>query len=163
MKRMSSLFLALMVMLSVSVTRPAKASLLVPQLGAVATAGVYIFAGAAIGGWLMEDFSYGRKLYRLASRLAWPVFGLIILDGKEGQSASFQAITAKQAKEKKLTEEELTSYNAEVDELNALSTEVAEQLAQQEDQSVQAASILWGGMVDEIDPETLAALRKLAK
>lgn len=154
--------MAILMLFSFSVSRPAKASLFVPGLGAVASAGVYIFAGAAIGGWLLEDFSYGRKLYRLASRLAWPMFGLIILDGENGQTASFQALTKEQAKEKHISEVEMISYNNEVDELNAISSEVEEKLSVQDDKSVQASAILWGTFVDQIEPDTIKALRKLA-
>ncbi len=103
----------------------------------------------------------GKVFGSAVNKMLYPVFGLIILDGEQGQEIAFQPISSEIAGTKGLTDAELSSYNAEVDQLNAILDQVTFELSFVQKPTTEHSKALWSNMVDGLSSETLTALNKL--
>ncbi len=88
------------------------------------------------------------------------VSGLIILDENSGK-VEFSKVSKEQAILKGLTHTELESYNAEIEEVNIVFSEVTSQVNQDMDKTDLEA--LWQDHSDFLSSETFTALKKIVK
>lgn len=84
--------------------------------------------------------------------------GLILLD-EEGAEVSFEKISLEQASKLKLSQKEITIYNSEIDEINAVFEEVSNELA--EDSTIDDARNIWQEYKEYLSPESFKVMQSL--
>lgn len=94
-------------------------------------------------------------------------FGLLIISGvglvvlEDGQSMSFQIVTAEGASKLGLTFAEMESFNAEIDQANTLLSHVIHELDQSSHTGVDVSKEIWASVKDSVSHETFSAMQKI--
>jgi hypothetical protein len=110
----------------------------------------------------------GGGLIVAAAQLPFEIWGLVtiagvvILDGEEGRTVEFTAISPEGAKKLGITKEERLSYNSELDQVNFLLSEVNDDI-QSSTKDSKASERAWASVKDMVAPATYSTLTKIAK
>lgn len=166
MKTLKSLFLALTITLTMTVSRPSQAAIGAIFSPALVTAGLYI-AGAGVGvtgiafvlGAGGDDRTQLDALGVGILGILGAVLGLVILD--DTQTVAFSPLARSEARNLKLTELEYNSFNAEVDQINALAAFVDSELERMSKPTKEDSAALWSEVKDALSPEAFTALVKV--
>lgn len=156
MKRLLSGFCALLITLSVATySAPSKAAVGITQLN----------AGVVLGGLAMTTAGVLiRKTPGFVGLLGYlgAIIGLVVLDGEQGQEVEFSALSLEEAKSLEITVAEMESFNAEIDQVNILFSEVALQLEGIEKPTTTDAKAAWDGLEGLVAQETFSAMKKIS-
>lgn len=87
------------------------------------------------------------------------VLGIIVLD--EEQAMSYAEISKKEGLKIGLTNEEIHSYNSEIDQVNALASYVDTQMADLKKPTTEDAKVVWEEVSQAVSPETFSAMQKI--
>ncbi len=91
------------------------------------------------------------------------LLGFVILDGENGQTLEFKELSQKSAKSLKVSEEERQSYNAEIDQVRFVASEVSAELGQMKKPKLKDSQKLWSELGQNLAPETLSAVQKISR
>ena len=86
--------------------------------------------------------------------------GLIILDGE--QQVQFNSLSVAEANKLNLSSAERMSFNAEIDQVNALTSFVSEEVVSQKIQNSEEAAQVWNNVKDLVSADTFSAMVKVA-
>lgn len=168
MKALSTLAIATCLTVSLSFSRPAQASVIGVAFSPVVLVGV--LGPSAVGAankYIIKSKGIDRILTKFSTPLlAWTFgsfMGLMILDGEETQSYSYNQMSEEEALKLGLTSVELESYNSEVDQLNYLVAEVSGELARAENPTIDQSVKIWDELKPSLSPNTLSAVTKMWK
>ena len=167
MKILKALFLSLMIMTITLHSRPSQAAVgALAAAPAAVTAGLYIIGtGGAIGaaGLIVETAqdAGGWAAFFFVILIALPVaaLGLIVLEGE--QSMNFAPLDAQAAKTLGVTSSELSAYNTELDQLNALAEYVDMEVIKDGEPTANKAAAIWNDVKDAVSPQAFSALVKV--
>lgn len=134
---------------------------------ALVTGGLVIAGGAVgleavavvlevTGGWEWRDASAWALLITV------PIFllGILVLD-EDKLEASYTQLDPQKARDLGLTKSELSAYNAEIDEINALANFVDANMTKEGKEGISESRDLWTDVKDAISPEAFSALVKV--
>jgi hypothetical protein len=150
--RPTAVLIAVTLLISSSVPKPAHA---VVGLGAVAPAsiGYLLAAGAsiAVGAPLTtlcialsdENPSYQCSAGEWVVSVGLLALGILLLDEGTGPTLKFAPVSAEAARELGLSEGESADYNDSIDEINAIASQVAHELASLERPTVEDSRRAW--------------------
>ncbi len=123
---------------------------------AMARIGIFAVAGIVIGQAIVEpDKKPGVPWWMLLPILA----GFVILDGE--QELTYKELSQEQSNKLNMTELERLSFNAEIDQVNATVSFVANELAEMEDPRSEDSIRIWKDVKDLLSPEAFSALIKV--
>lgn len=108
-------------------------------------------AGMGVGIIVAQTGSWAGLGY-LALGMSAGALGLVILDESEG-TIQFSELSKESGKDLGLSNSELTIYNSEVDQLNAIKDTIASQLS--DEASSEEVASLWSEYKESVSPETL--------
>ncbi len=158
---MKKIVLSLMLCLSIftAAIKPAQA-FIVPggyAVGyAMARIGIFAVAGIVIGQAIVKpDRKPMVPWWMLVPILA----GFVILDGE--QELTYKELSKTDSEKLNLTESERMSFNAEIDQVNATVSFVADELAEMEDPKSEDSVRIWKDVKDLLSPEAFSALSKV--
>lgn len=123
--------------------------------GAVALESVAVFLEVT-GGYYYKDLS----VYALIVTVPIFLLGILILD-EDKLEASYAKLDAGKAKNLGITTAELSAYNAEIDEINALANFVDANMTKKGEAGIAESRDLWADVKDSISPEAFSALVKV--
>ena len=174
MKLIKSLVLSLMIVATLMSSRSSQA-----VVGAFASAPAVVAAGVvtikAAGGAFIgsiatayildtvtkidqEKIGIGFVLVSMGLA-AVAVVGLVILDGE--QHLTYQEISPEAAAKLNISESERVSFNAEIDQVNALNSQVTEELAALENATLADSQTAWMEASKSLSAETFSAMQKV--
>ena len=157
----------------------------VPRQSQAAVGGVMsIFGGAGIPVMVVGGVTVagGVALYGTALAIkaegsdsdAWRAFGigilslgvtlvgLVVLDSKDQQGVTFGPLDEKTAQTLNVSPNELSAYNSELDEVNAIRDEVTARLLESKNPTVQESQAAWAEFKDSISPESFSVVEKIS-
>lgn len=164
MSVMKSLALSILVSTSVLIPKTSSAGVGFPLSSPlIITAGIATIAGGGTAGFFgVKQFKKGDgvsgTLLSLAS-LGMIGMGLLFLDSE--QSLAFKEISSLDALELGVSSEEASIYNSELDQVNALASEVSEELSQIKKPTVGDSSKAWMSVKEYLSPETIRVMGKI--
>lgn len=91
------------------------------------------------------------------------LLGMIVLDGEQGQTISFNQISTKTAQKLGVTEVQRQSYNAELDQANYLFEEVSTELGRLERPSATDAKKIWANYESMVSADTFLVMKKISR
>lgn len=165
MKSFRSVLFILIAICTLTASTPSKAAIgLATGSPITIIAGVVVAAGGAVTTLSAEkapDLITGLLMY--VGGIGAMIAGAIVLDGEEGQILEFSAINSIEAKRLGLSVIEAASFNAEIDQVNALASFVDSEVALLSDAKAEDAAKVWNDVKNEVKPETFSALVKISK
>jgi hypothetical protein len=161
-KYIKSTLFTLALVSTLTATRPAQATISLLTLnGPLALAGLAVFVPSLYVAAEIEESntvkSYTKPLY-FTSIVGFFV-GAIILD--ENQSMSFSELTEKDAVKLNLSEQEVASFNAELDQANLLLEEAQAELSELSNPTLEDSQRIWSSLKETVAPETFSAMQKI--
>lgn len=88
-------------------------------------------------------------------------FGLLLLDGQ--QEAKFAELSAADANDLSISQNDLAIYNSEIEQVNAIAREIGSELKKQNSDSAELARDLWIELGTELSPETMKTVIAIAQ
>lgn len=164
MSFMKSLSLSLVILATTLTPKTSSAGVGFPLSSPlIITAGIVTIAGGGTAGFFgVKQFRNGDgvtgTLLSLAS-LGMIGMGLLFLDSE--QSLAFKEISSGDAHKLGVTLEEAQLYNSEIDQVNALASEVSEELSLIKNPTEQDSSKAWLSVKEYLSPETLKVMGKI--
>jgi hypothetical protein len=172
MKRIFLSFLIALTLITGMNQKPAEAAVGIATGGIALPiiGGIYIAAFGTILGFEADRFTHlgpSDRLgsYRRSSLIAdmtlssiFVALGIILLDDQG--NFEFAKLDAASAQKLKVNSQELAIYNSEVQELNSISENVAQELQGSTD--VQKSKAIWESYENAVSPETLVVARQIA-
>lgn len=166
MKKLMTFVLSAVFVVSLLTPKNARAGMFFPAVLPVATIGAYALFGTGITGAALE-MTGERKLSKIllgfAGKIAWPVIGILVLDGEENQGIYFAEITKEESETRGITSSERESYNSQIDELNLILDEVSSKLAAVKEPTLEASKDFWAEYAVYIHADTKSAINKLSR
>ena len=157
MSFVKSAFLSFALILALAVPRPSQAAVgLAVNMPALVVSGIVTLSGASVGGLAGAIFEDGDVL-RISLLLGF--IGIILLDGE--QEMAFAPLEAAGAQKLHISALELESYNREIDQVNALASYAAEELAKLHNPTAEDSKMIWQRLQTEVSPETFSTLTKI--
>lgn len=166
MSKLRSMMLVLLAFVTLSTSFPTQAGIgKLTKSRTTMTVGASIAATAGVGTVLVrsascDGFSCLGIAVWVAMGIAVTTIGLVILE-EEG-SLEFRALSAPDAKKLKITEEERLSFNAELDQINALADYVDLELEKLDSEDPYVAADIWNEVKDVLSPASFSALGKVS-
>lgn len=154
--------LALTLASTLSMPRTSEASISLLTLnGPLAIKGLATFLASGYAGATLETTSARIPAHRTLYTLSVIGFfvGAIILDGN--QSLSFTELSEQDAAKLNLSSLELESFNAEVDQANALLAQAEAELSELSDPSLADSLSVWSTLKETVSPETFSVMQKI--
>lgn len=160
-KFLRSTIFALLTVVTLTASKPSEA-----VVGAITVNPVAIGTGLAltaggVGTFVAYDYYWLEDYVAVVGFLA-TVSGLVLLDGEEGRQMSFSQLDSKTAGKLGITASELASFNAEIDQANALVLQVDQDLAALENPTPVDAQASWESLRDAVSHETFSAMQKIS-
>jgi hypothetical protein len=93
--------------------------------------------------------------------VAEELVGLIALDGAQGQTFVFKPVLASEAQSLNLTQDELTAYNSQLDEINDVRESVIADLSAMKNPTVADSQAAWKNYDSALSPEAVSAIEKI--
>jgi hypothetical protein len=87
--------------------------------------------------------------------------GLVILDDAQGQTITFQALSASQAQALSVTQTERDAYNSNLDEINDIRESVGADLAQLKNPTAADSRAAWAKYSSAVSPDAMSAVSKI--
>lgn len=163
MKHVRSFIFILMAFITLMSSKPSQAAV-GAMVGSpvVVTAGILV-AGGGVTAAVVDLTTPGQwtGIFALFVGLPLLLLGVLILDGE--QSLSFAPLSAEDAKKLGVTSSERKSFNAEIDQINALASHVDAELTEMKSEDPAVAGALWTEVKEMITPESFSALVKVSK
>lgn len=164
MKTFKSLFLALTIVLTMTASKPSQAAIGAIFSPVLVTAGVVVAGGggALIGVGLFAPCEADGCLANLGPFIVGSfiaLLGLVILDDK--QTVAYTTLNTADARKAGLNPIELQSFNAEVDQINALAAYVDSELERMNKPTKEDSAALWSEIKDTLSPEAFSGLVKV--
>jgi hypothetical protein len=151
MKKTTVLALALAMLTASACSRPAEAAIGIATIGT--PAGIpLVVAGGAVSAFGVLDILFvasgcilgcGDPVRAWLQAIGITLGGLLLLDEDPAASLRFQTMNADEGAKLGLTEGELDDYNSYLDEVNAVSQDVARELRRSENPGFEQASAAW--------------------
>lgn len=88
--------------------------------------------------------------------------GIVLLDD-DSHTLQFGVIASADAQKIGMSEAELAAYNSELDEINAVRTQIGAELAREEKPSIEQSRELWNKYSQELSPEAFAGVQKISQ
>lgn len=164
MKTLKSLFLALTIVLTMTASRPSQAAIGAIFSPVLVTAGVVVAGGGGVlvGIGLFAPCKDSGCLANLGPFILGSIiglFGLVILDDE--QAVAYTTLSSAEGKKAGLNQVELQSFNAEVDQINALAAYVDSELERMNKPTKEDSAALWSEVKDTLSPEAFSGLVKV--
>lgn len=163
------IFLALILtVVSLTHSKPSKAAVGLFTGGSTAVVGLAVIGTGVVGGYVASAI-VGRDcrelgclivLVPVVAGLAVAAVGVVILDGE--QTIEFKELDKAAAAKLAISEEERTSFNAELDQANMLLADVASEMTKIEKPTAQDSVNAWTQVKDLVSPATFSAMQKIA-
>lgn len=165
---MKAIALCLALVMTLTVSRPAKAAIGIAVLHPMALVGLVVAGGGMFGAIKILKKSEQTVGFKKA---LLEIFGLgvgfigalgfSVLDGDEGQTMSFREVSLEESAELGFTQVEFENFNSEIDQANFLLSEATNQISQIENPSSEDSRLVWDGLKDQVSPETFSAMQKI--
>lgn len=157
-KFLRSMMFALLTVVTLTASKPSHAI-----VGLVAAPGL-VTAGAVMGvaGMVVTQAGAEGGFDGIGAILfggVLTVVGIVVLDGEQG--LAYGEVSPEQAHELGLTNKELLSFNAEIDQVNAIASHIDSELGAMKNPTVEDSAALWQSLKAAIAPETFSALQKV--
>lgn len=164
MKTLKSLFLALTIVLTMTASKPSQAAIGAIFSPALVTAGVVVAGsgGVVFGIGALTPCQAESCLGNLGPMMLGgliALLGLVILDDK--QTVAYTILNTADARKAGLNPIELQSFNAEVDQINALAAYVDSELERMNKPTKEDSAALWSEVKDTLSPEAFSGLVKV--
>lgn len=120
-----------------------------------------LFSLLAFGG-IVASKEYSEKYYGPLKGIFWGYLALGLIMDSRSDVIQFQPLNIKEAKELNLTDDELESYNSELNRINALMEESILRLSQStKDNQGSLSKELYENIKSELSPSTFSVVQKL--
>ncbi len=153
MKRLSSLFLATLLFTNLSFTRPAQATVVTSVTGVAA---LVLFG--AFGATTYYELFKASKKQKPFLRAA--IFGMMLLDGE--QAIAFSPLNEKEARELQVSEFDRLVFNAELDQVNFIVSEIEAEMSELKHPSVEDSRRAWDDQRSQLSDSTFNVIQKIA-
>jgi hypothetical protein len=167
MKNIRILFAVLLTVVTLTHSKPSQAAVSIFTGGATAIVGLKVIGVGVVGGLtgmaVVGANCDGECLEPIIPFILGTLvvaLGVVILDGE--QQIEFQELNAKKASLLGVTKAERESFNSELDQVNMLLKEVAENMTSLEEPTAQDSVAAWNGVKDLVSPLTFSAMTKIA-